>query len=119
MNIKRKPAIKYRDKHIEEACAAKATGVPFIPKQHYCAIYTSTCQKCPREFLGCIDWVKSEEEEKERLEVSDWDEYIEEKDNEARSPLKKPKCPPKVLIFQTRKPPAGWLNGVKEKLLQL
>ena len=115
MNIKRNAVIKYRDQHIEEAHAAKAAGVSFIPKQDYCAICTSMDKQCPREFPGCINWGDSEEEEKEKLEDSDWDEDIEEKDNEARALLRRPKYPPNVLIFQNRKPPAGWANGVKRK----
>ena len=94
-------------------------------KQDYYVICTSMDQTCPNEFPGCIDWESSsssssseeEEEEgeveKDKLEDSDWDKEIEEKDNEARALLRQPRHPLKVLTFQTRKPPVGWPHVVK------
>ena len=39
---------------------------------------------------------------------------LEKQASEARAPSRKPKTLPKVLHYQTRKPPAGWPNGVKK-----
>ena len=41
----------------------------------------------------------------------DWHKDLE-KDNLARAPLRHPRQPPKVMIFQMRKLPVGWPNGV-------
>ena len=90
MARKKLAAIKYRDAHIEETCAAKASGVTFIPERDYCPICASIERKCPSVFPGCQDWKNSD------AYYSDWDADLEEqyrkgleseKDNEARAPF--------------------------------
>ena len=47
----------------------------------------------------------------------DWDENVEaEKDNQARAPLRHPRQPSKVLIFQMRKTPVELAGGIRTRL---
>ena len=55
------------------------------------------------------------EEEEEEPEESDWDADLEEaQDYHARisAPMRRPRQPPKVLMFQLHKCPAGWQVAV-------
>ena len=58
------------------------------------------------------DWDESDREpevQKDERQNSDWDADLEEeKDNVDRAPFRHPKQLPKAILYQTRRPPAGW-----------
>ena len=100
MRNKEFAAIRYREAHLQQAHAAKASGTPFVPEQDYCPVCTSIDRKCPNEFPGCQDL------EDTKSECCDWVEDSEEHASEARAPLRKTKTLTKILTYQTPKPPA-------------
>ena len=62
---------------------------------------------------------EEDEEEIPPTEESDWDADLEEtSDYHVRVPTlrRQPSQPPKVLMFSSRKYPAGWLAGVRPDL---
>ena len=66
--------------------------------------------------MNCSNHSHKEEshEEEEEQEESDWNTDLEEaRDYHARTPIRRPRQPPKVLIFQCHRPPAGWPAGVR------
>ena len=64
-----------------------------------------------------MDWEELEEEEKEQEHrKSNQDADIEgarDQDHRVRVPIRRPRQLPKALIFHTRRPPVGWLSGVR------
>ena len=117
MRNKELEAIRYRDAHLKEVCAAKVSRIPFVPEQDYCPAWTSRDRKCPSEFQGCQDWGDS------KSECSDWDVDLEEQDRQQAKEVETPLRTLKILLiafnFQTRKPPAKWPNGIKQKAFEI
>ena len=62
MRNKELAATRYRDAHLQQVCAAKASGTPFVPEQDYCPACTSIDKKYSNEFPGCPDWEDTESE---------------------------------------------------------
>ena len=92
----------------------------------YCVICTPNGPICPSNWLDKSDWVenKEETEEEEEEEVqpveSDWDTDLDEAPvycARVPTPMTWPRQPPKVLLFESRKSPAGWPAGVRPDLL--
>ena len=83
----------------------------------YCDVCTSNGNVCPSTWVNCSNHSDKEEtEEEEEQEESDLDADLEEaRDYHARPPMKKSRQPPKVLHFQSHRPPAGWPAGVRLK----
>ena len=105
---------------------------------YYCAICTPEGSECPGngpdasdrvEDKDTSDWFQTkdtEEDEKEEAppaEESDWDADLEEApDYHAIVPTvrsRQARQPTKVLLFSSRKHPAGWLAGVRPSLAPL
>ena len=70
---------------------------------------------CPSTWVNSSNHSEKEELEEEVPEESDWDADLEEaRDYHATGsvPMRRPKQPPKMLLFQSHRPPAGWPPGV-------
>ena len=117
MRNKELEAIRYRDAHLEEVCAAKVSRIPFVPEQDYCPAWTSRDRKCPSGIprlsrLG-------------RLQVRmfrlgcDLEEQDRQQAKEVETPLRTLKILLIAFNFQTRKPPAKWPNGIKQKAFEI
>ena len=115
--------IKYRDAHLKQAHAAKASGPNFILERDYCAVWTSIDRKCPSDFARCLDWEDSNDSSEcsnldADLEVQDRQKQQSENKQTAETLLRRPKTLPVVLTYQTSKPPAGWPNENKRKAVE-
>ena len=97
----------------------KAAKSEPILDEYYCAICAPSAKICLHtwyRFSTDLDWGESEEEEEEVSQDSDWDEDLaEEKDNQARAPLRRPRQLPKVLMFQSRKCSVMWPRGWEQE----
>ena len=65
----------------------------------YCGICTPNGRICPHTWDRFTTHLDLEESDKE----SDWDADIEDAGNYARAPIRRPKLPPKVIVFQPRR----------------
>ena len=65
-------------------------------------------------FSTNMDWEELEEEKEQEDRELDWDADIEDaRDYRVRVPVRRPRQLPKVLIFQTTRPPIGWPSEVR------
>ena len=89
----------------------------------YCAICTPSGCICPSNWPDKSDWEEKREETEEEEEVqpveSDWDADLEEAPDYHATfpiPMRQHGQPPKVLMLEPRKCPAGWPAGVRSDL---
>ena len=83
----------------------------------YCHVCTPNGPVCPSTWVNCSSYSGQEESEEEEKEESDWDANIgDARGYCARTPIRRPRQTPKVLIFQSHKTPAGWAAGARPEL---
>ena len=84
----------------------------------YCDVCTPNGCVCPSTWVNCPNCsYKKESKDKEEHEESDWDAHLKEaRDYFARTPMRRHRQSPKVLLFQFCRPPAGWPAGVRPEL---
>ena len=90
----------------------RAEEKPCVPDTDYlCCVHTfGKVMPPPQNRIPTVGQIRHGVRE-ERQDLG-WEADLEkEKDNLARGPLRHPRQLTKVLIYQTRKPPAGWPSG--------